>query len=77
MRWLAAIGIVVLLVLAYLYYEEFGLPSKVEEFIENLIADDEETALALRVGPTARPQQPHQRHASPILRQRLHQRPVP
>ncbi len=42
MRWLVAIGVVVLLVLAYLYYDEFGLPTRVEEFLENLISDDED-----------------------------------
>ena len=41
MKWLAAIVVVVLLVLAYLYYEEFGLPTRVEEFLENLISDEE------------------------------------
>ena len=42
MRWLVAIGVIVLLVLAYLYYDEFGLPTRVEEFIENFISDEEE-----------------------------------
>ena len=47
MRWLVAIAVAVLLVLAYFYYDEFGLPTKVEEFLENLISDEEEEA-----GPT-------------------------
>ncbi len=54
MRWLVAIGVIVLLVLAYLYYNEFGLPTRVEEFIENLIADEEETAAP---AATSRPAQ--------------------
>ena len=61
MRWLVAIGIIVLLVLTYLYYDEFGLPSAVEEFIENLISDEEEataptpTRTPAREAPAAAP----------------------
>lgn len=52
MRWLVAIAVVVLLVLAYFYYDEFGLPTRVEEFLENLISDEEEDAAPT---PTSRP----------------------
>ena len=59
MRWLAAIAVVVLLVLAYLYYDEFGLPSPVEEFLENLISDEEDapapTGAPTRETPRATP----------------------
>ena len=61
MRWLVAIAVVVLLVLAYFYYDEFGLPTKVEEFLENLISDEEEEATPTPIlqprmeAPTATP----------------------
>ena len=44
MRWLAAILVVALLVIGYLYYEEFGLPTRIEEFLENLTRDEEDAA---------------------------------
>ncbi|MDE2837728.1 MAG: hypothetical protein OXL97_09535 [Chloroflexota bacterium] len=42
MRWLIAIVLVALLVIGYLYYDEFGLPTRVEEFLENLTPDEED-----------------------------------
>ena len=44
MRWLVAIAVVGLLVIGYLYYDEFGLPTRVEEFLEDLTSDEGEEA---------------------------------
>ena len=52
MRWLVAIAMVGLLVIGYLYYDEFGLPTKVEEFLEDLTSDEEEAA---SLTPTRQP----------------------
>jgi len=40
--------VVVLLVLGYLYYDEFGLPTRVEEFLEELTSDEEDAAAPTR-----------------------------
>ena len=61
MRWLVAIVVVGLLVIGYLYYDEFGLPTRVEEFLEDLTSDEEEeaapspTRAPARQAPTAAP----------------------
>ena len=61
MRWLVAIAMVGLLVIGYLYYDEFGLPTRVEEFLEDLTSDEEEeaapspTRAPARQAPTAAP----------------------
>lgn len=43
MRWLAAIAIVALLVVDYLYYDEFGPPPQIEGFLESLRTGDSES----------------------------------
>ncbi len=40
MRWLAAGVIVALIIVDYLYYDEFGAPPQVERFLEDLTSDD-------------------------------------
>ncbi len=61
MRWLVAIAMVGLLVIGYLYYDGFGLPTRVVEFLEDLTSDEEEEAASsptrapARQAPTATP----------------------
>ena len=61
MRWLAAIAVVAVLVIGYLYYDEFGLPTRVEEFLGNISSDEGEeaapvpTSAPARQAPTAAP----------------------
>ena len=42
MKWLAAIAVIVLLVVDYLYYDEFGPPPQLERFLERLTTSDPE-----------------------------------